>query len=427
MHTRSFLATNLASALLGGAWSLAALQRRVLAVTGRRAGVRALVRRVYLAFPETPGPRAIDALTAWIMADHGFAHDIPVKRSALLPRVMAPSPWPVPSIATESQLAGWFGITVGELEWFADRQGRNASQRPGPLRHYIYRTIPKRGGRERLIESPKKRLKDIQRQILGNILDFIPPHDAAHGFRRRRNIATFATPHVGRRLVMRLDLADFFTSVRASRVHAIFRKAGYPKAVTRLLTGLCTNVTPDDALPVSLGYDVRRLARERHLPQGAPTSPALANLCAWRFDTRLARLAEKIGATYTRYADDLAFSGDDQFAKQARRIFRVVCRIAVEEGFRIRAAKTRFMPRAARQRLAGVIVNACLNIPRGDFDLLKAILTNSARHGPASQNCDGHADFRAHLLGRIAFVAMLHPNRGDKLRALFERVAWHGS
>jgi hypothetical protein len=126
----------------------------------------------------------------------------------------------------------------------------------------------------------------------------------------------------------------------------------------------------------------------------------------------LAALAQSAGAVYTRYADDLAFSGGGSLERSPVRFFRHVCRIAIEEGFAVRAAKTRIMRAGVRQQLAGVVVNVRPNIRRDEFDLLKAILTNCARHGPASQNRAGVLDFRGHLLGRIAYVTMLNPDAG---------------
>ena len=166
--------------------------------------------------------------------------------------------------------------------------------------------------------------------------------------------------------------------------------------------------------------------RERHLPQGAPTSPALANLAAYGLDVRLSAWAAACGATYTRYADDLAFSGDESFARTGVRFRRVVWQVVAEEGFRANAAKGRWMTAGGRQHLAGVVVNQRTNVRRDEYDRLKAILTNRIRHGPASQNRDGHPDFRAHLLGRVAHVAHLNPDRGRKLRALADQIEWSG-
>jgi hypothetical protein len=218
--------------------------------------------------------------------------------------------------------------------------------------------------------------------------------------------------------VLRFDLRDFFASVHAGRVQAIFHTAGYPGEVTRLLAGLCTTRTPDEVAQADPRW------RRPHLPQGAPTSPALANLAAYRLDLRLAALARRLGATYTRYADDLAFSGDGRLERAARRLQVLVAVIAAEEGFELHLRKSRFMRQAVRQQLAGVVINVRPNVRRAVYDELKAILHNCWRHGPASQNRARHADFRGHLLGRIAHVSMLHPQRGAKLRALFDRIDW---
>jgi hypothetical protein len=96
----------------------------------------------------------------------------------------------------------------------------------------------------------------------------------------------------------------------------------------------------------------------------------------------------------------------------------------LEEGFDVHHRKTRVMRQGVRQHLAGLVTNTRLNIRRDDFDRLKAILTNCVRHGPASQNRDGHLDFRAHLQGRIAFVESVNASRAARLRGVFERIAW---
>jgi hypothetical protein len=131
-----------------------------------------------------------------------------------------------------------------------------------------------------------------------------------------------------------------------------------------------------------------------------------------------------VGATYTRYADDLAFSGDENVARMVERLSVRVAAIAIEEGFSVNLRKTRVMRRGARQHLAGVVVNWHANVGRTEFDALKAVLSNCVRHGLRSQNRDGHRDFRAHLAGRVAHVAMVNAARGAKLRALLERIEW---
>ena len=161
-----------------------------------------------------------------------------------------------------------------------------------------------------------------------------------------------------------------------------------------------------------------------HLAQGAPTSPALANLVAWRLDKRLAGLAQAFDATYTRYADDLTFSGDEAFAHKTASLTAAVSEIVETEGYRLNASKTRYMRASQRQSVTGIVVNQRPNLARSDYDALKAMLHNCVRTGPRSQNLSGHVDFRAHLEGRIGWVAHLHPERGHKLRAIFARIAW---
>jgi RNA-directed DNA polymerase len=173
-----------------------------------------------------------------------------------------------------------------------------------------------------------------------------------------------------------------------------------------------------------MSWQDQRPYRLPHLPQGSPTSPALANLAAYRFDARLAALATEAGAVYTRYADDLIFSGDESFTRSVDRFKVQVGAIAIEEGFAIQHRKTRAMRQGVSQRAAGIVINQKINMPRNDYDRLKAILCNCVKHGPADQNRSSVADFRAHLSGRVAHVARLNPSRGQKLIRLLEQVQW---
>jgi hypothetical protein len=335
---------------------------------------------------------------------------------------------------TIGELADWLGVEIAELDWFADPRGLLTRLPPGRLQHYRYHWLSKRlHGSARLIESPKTRLKAMQRQILHGILDRIPVHSASHGFVRERSIRSYVASHVGKPFVLRSDLRDFFPSISKPRVAAIFRTAGYPDPVCQVLSMLCTNRVARhvwDSFP-EFGderdrWRHERLYRRPHLPQGSPTSPAIANLCSYRLDCRLEGLAVRFGAEYTRYADDLLFSGGEDLAGAARRFLVLVYAIAAEEGFQLHFRKTRMMSRGTRQTAAGLVLNDHANVPREAFDRLKAILHNCVRHGPASQNRSGIEDFQAHLRGRVAFVESVAPARGRKLRALFDQVDWSG-
>jgi RNA-directed DNA polymerase len=379
----------------------------------------------------------------FLLKDPSFArawskrsHELPVQQWLTEPQQMQPvaaaEAWTVPAIESAAELADWLQLEAGELEWFADLRGLGCSRKASPqLRHYHYRVLAKRSGRARLIEAPKPRLKELQRQILSLMLDKIPPHSAVHGFVKGRSIKTFAASHVGRRVVLRMDLRDFFPSISGARIQTLFRTVGYPESVADLLGGICTNAAPRDVWkapefdidPIQL-REARVLYAQPHLPQGAPTSPALANRCAYRVDCRLAGLAKAAGAEYTRYADDLAFSGGEAFERCVERFSTHVAVILHEEGFIVHHRKTRIMRQGVRQHLAGLVTNQRVNVVRADFDCLKAILTNCVRSGPESQNRDAHPRFRAHLEGRVGFVETIHPAKGKRLRKLLGQIEW---
>jgi RNA-directed DNA polymerase len=345
--------------------------------------------------------------------------------------VAAAASWDIPAIESVGDLASWLGLDSGELRWFADLKGLGYKKAASQLRHYHYRILTKRFGSIRLIEAPKPRLKDLQRQILLWILEKIPPHPAAHGFLKGRSIKTFVAPHVARSVVLRMDLRDFFPTLSGARVQTVFRTLGYPEPVADLLGGVCTNATPSDFWRQAAGdidpvcvAEAKWLYSRPHLPQGAPTSPALANICCYRLDCRLEALSASAGATYTRYTDDLAFSGDAEFEKRAEPFGLHVAAIAREEGFCVHHRKTRLMRQGVRQHLAGLVTNQRINVVRRDFDRLKAALTNCVRSGPEGQNREGRPRFRSHLEGRVALVEMINPDKGGRLRAIFERIQW---
>ncbi len=205
--------------------------------------------------------------------------------------------WPVVGIPSVASLAERLELSDGQLAWLADVRGWERTVDREQLRNYRYRWLPRRSGLPRLIEAPKARLKEIQRWVLHEILDHVPPHDAAHGFTRGRSVLTHAGMHTGQSVVLRLDLRDFFASVSAGRAYGLFRAVGYGHSVAHALTGLCTNTIPtmiwDTAERPTQPWLIqphfwlgRQLATP-HLPQGAPTSPALANLAAFGLDRRL--------------------------------------------------------------------------------------------------------------------------------------------
>ncbi|MGD0735797.1 MAG: reverse transcriptase family protein [Terracidiphilus sp.] len=434
----------LARSILAGepdADAVAARMRRTLGENWR--WIRSLTERYVRVFGTQMRPKRRDIIE-FLQADdglryarHKYRDKLRIAQWVTEPARMHPADaarrWAVPRIESVGELAAWLCMSEVGLEWFADLKRLNAQvgTGDGPVSNYHYRVLAKKSGNIRLIEAPKKKLKELQRVILREVLEKIPLHSAAHGFQRGRSIKTFAAPHVGRRVVLRMDLRDFFPSISGPRVQALFRTAGYPVAVADLLGGICTNAAPrrmwktlgQGLEPLTMA-EARALYAWRHLPQGAPTSPALANICAYRVDCRLGGLAEAVGATYTRYADDLAFSGDEEFERCVERFAARAAAVLLEEGFQVNHRKTRVMRSGVRQYLAGLVTNERLNVVRADFDKLKAILTNCVRHGAESQNREGHPAFRMHLDGRVGFVEMVNVGKGARLRRLFEKIVW---
>ena len=305
LSRRREVAGALAAAFLAGPWTREAMIRRGAGVLRPQPRwMRGVVRDVLALYHRPPAdrPRELAALIERQIPLEKAPH---VRRWMRFEPQMARARWPVPELASPGDLAAWLGEDDAQLAWLADVRGRERDVADERLRHYRYTWLPRPAAPPRLIEAPKPRLKAIQRRILHEILDHIPAHDAAHGFVRGRSARTHAALHTGRAVVIRLDLEDFFACVTAARVYGIFRTAGYPEAVAHTLTALCTNVVPRavwDALPSPQAYDPRRHRLGRrlaapHLPQGAPTSPALASLAAYRLDVRLRGVGSALALT----------------------------------------------------------------------------------------------------------------------------------
>jgi retron-type reverse transcriptase len=435
MNTRAWAAFNLATGLLAHPWTPQAIADGIESVLGPvHYRTRTALAGRLVALGDGHYPPAHHILTTYLIGSRFFRPArYPPVAAVLSPARFAPLPpfadLPIPVLATLGDLADWTGLSGEQLAWLADERGSRGRATNSTLQHYRYAFVAKRIGMPRLLEAPKPRLKAIQRKILHEILAAVPVHDCAKGFVAGRSCLSGAQIHAGEDVVATFDLAQFFPSIALPRIHGIFRSLGYPWAVARRLAGLCTTATPASVfhhLPEAQRPDraLQRLHAVPHLPQGAPTSPALANLLAWSLDRRLHGLARAAGANYTRYADDLAFSGDTEFRKSLGRFGKAVETIVREEGFALNAAKTRTMPHSTRQRVTGIVVNDHCNVGRAEFDALKAILHNCVRDGPARQNRADVPDFRRHLDGRVVWVEQINPRRGAKLRAAFERIDW---
>lgn len=367
-------------------------------------------------------------------ARHRARRPVVIRTRLAAPTVARQPGAALPRVDTVVDLARLLDLTVDHLDWFADTRSWNRRARSGPLHHYRYEWRHRSGRTPRLLEVPLHRMRTTQRLVLDELLVHLRVHDAAHGFVRGRTALSGAGRHVGRRVVVSADLESFFSAVQARTVYGVFRRAGLPEPVAHSLTGVCTHAVPVAVLRAmppggspEERHRLRSLLASAHLPQGAPSSPALANLALRRLDSRLSGWADAVGATYTRYADDLAFSGDDALASRADAFLRGVGRIVESSGYTLNRRKTHVRTAGVRQSVTGVVVNERPTTGRRESDTLKAILHNCARTGPAEQNHGGHPDFRAHLSGRVGWVEQVHPARGARLRDLFDRIDWRGA
>jgi retron-type reverse transcriptase len=321
----------------------------------------------------------------------------------LLPDVEQLTRLGLPIWKTEADLAQALGLTVNQLYFFAIH--RDASR----IYHYVTFAIPKRTGGLRQILAPKRRLKAIQRKLLRLLVDHLLTSDSAHGFRHERSVRSNADQHVGKAVLVRMDLADFFPSVTVGRVRGLFVALGYGYPVAATLATLVTEAVRQ---PVEIEGVLHHVpVGPRHCVQGAPTSPGICNAIARKLDHRLSALARKLGYSYSRYADDLTFSGDD--ASKIRILLHLARRIVEEEGFRINDKKTHVARRGARQRVTGVTVNQVAGLSRQERRRLRALL-----HQLAQQESAGAIDPTRlnEARGRLAYLHMLNPAQADALR-----------
>jgi RNA-directed DNA polymerase len=323
----------------------------------------------------------------------------------------------LPLLSTPAELAEALGISVPKLRWLAFHN------EVATRIHYVQFNVPKRSGGTRTLSAPHRSLAEAQRWIWREIVGKLPVEPTAHGFVAGRSILTNAAPHCRRAVVVNLDLEGFFPSVGWPRVRSVFQRLGYSPAVATILALICTEC-PRRAVTYD-GVPYLVATGPRGLPQGACTSPSLSNQVARRLDKRLVGLAVKLGLTYTRYADDLTFSGDDSFESRVGYLLARVRHIAQDEGFAVNEAKTRVLRQGTAQTVTGLVVNDRPGVARAEARRLRAILHRARTEGLDAQNREGRPNFHAWLRGKIAFVAMARPETGAKLREEFLTLLNH--
>jgi hypothetical protein len=275
------------------------------------------------------------------------------------------------------------------MEWERD---------PGTRLDHRYRTyqIPKRSGGNRTITVPDDGLKRLQRRLLAGAFELVPLHDAAHGFRTGRSILSNAKQHVAKRLVVNVDISKFFPStLHASVLSACMKVDG-------------GNISAETALLLA-----EICCYNGALPTGAPTSPAIGNIVLRRADRAIAKAAAENGISYTRYADDLTFSGDSN----AKQILPFVRKVLGECGYEIDGKKTQLYRRGRQQLVTNLVVNDKANLRRSDRRRLRAAVNHRCSGKPVIWHGRPMPD--AELRGRLALLAMVSR---DEARVHMDRL-----
>lgn len=291
-----------------------------------------------------------------------------------------------------------------DIDHFCNRLNVSSSQ----IRYFLskkekfYRTleIPKKSGGIREINAPKDEIKIVQRWILDNILYKLKVSDHAHGFVPERTMYTNAIAHVNKNYVLGIDLKDFFPSIKSKSVKRIFKSVGYTSRIAKDFANICTYLDK--------------------LPQGAPTSPTLANLVSLNLDRAISKYCTQRNLEYTRYADDITISGSKRMSRHKNNIIKII----EKNGFNVNYEKVRVISKGSKQKVTGVIVNDKISIGRQKKKTLRAIVHNILVKGPVSQNKDNDPFFRERIFGYLAFAKAIEPEFATPLIKSLKEVDW---
>ena len=256
-------------------------------------------------------------------------------------------------------------------------------------RYYREFSIPKWDGTTRNIVAPYPALYYVQKWILENILNNVSIHESAFGFVKKRSIIGNAKAHLGKKCLLKMDIKDFFPSINLKRVIAIFLIFGYPHKISYFLAKMC--------------------CKDGCLPQGSPTSPCISNITAKRLDARLSSMARKYQLTYTRYADDLVFSGN----YIPHRFINFIEEILLDEGFLTNQKKTKLIIGKGKKIITGIsISNDKLTIPRKTKRYLRKeayfILRNGLQFHSEKIDCRDPI-YIERLIGKYSFWNYVEP------------------
>lgn len=297
-------------------------------------------------------------------------------------------------------------------------------------------SIPKKNGGTRNVSAPDEQLKIVQRWISSSMLSEVIPHWRCFSFHKKASIINCAREHSGAKWLIKIDIENFFDSIKETQVYSLFESMGYNSLVSFELARLCTvqpESTADETTDEFSRASIERLPYKRpqgflagRLPQGAPTSPMLSNLAFRSLDEAFQSLAEKKSFVYTRYADDLCFSSSKKGLKRedCLQIIKIVSRVLRANNYQINQKKLKIIPPGTTKSVLG------LNVDWAYPKLSKQFKKRCQFHvrGIAEFGLAEHAEYRRfksvfgminHVYGLINYCKDVEPSFGANLETLF--------
>lgn len=259
--------------------------------------------------------------------------------------------------------------------------------------------------KEREITAPSRGIKQRQQWILEEILEKQDISNNCHGFVKNRSILTNARMHMGHKNILNLDIQDFFPSVTQDMVKSLFQQTGYGESAAEALAKIC--------------------CYEGKLPQGAPTSPYISNLILKNMDQELENFCQKKDITYTRYADDMSFSSNQEIYGHLKDIRAVIQRYS----FQINEKKTCYYQDPHRKIVTGLVVKETeVCVPkkfkrklRQEIYYCRQLGVQKHLDNTGNSNCVG---FKEYMYGKAYFVAMVEPETGEKYLKELDEIEW---
>lgn len=335
------------------------------------------------------------------------------------------------AVLTLNHLSYQTGASYGFLRSICERK----------IDPYSDLAIKRKNGRSmRPISIPNPILMDVQRWILDRILATLPVHHNSYDYAAGKSIRQCAQKHLGARWLVKLDIRDFFQSINEVQVYSIFEGVGYQPLVSLELARICTRYAEH-----STYIDINRYKARPHyaiikayrrpllgfVPQGAPTSGALANFVAYPLDIKLTELADSHNVIYTRYADDLTFSSSSNFDRDvALDLIKASRHILRSERFVMHEQKTSIIPPGARKIVLGLLVDGrSVRISRWMRAKIEHHVRGTEKFGLTSHvshsgfsSIDG---FVRHVSGTLAFTYDIEPDWTSRMGKRWRTALWN--